>query len=236
MTTYNCKICFDAGVVYPRKEDGQPDYSQVIDCECMKIQREKEMQVRFSKYCELPEASESMSLDNFKAYNPKLKLWLQGARDLVDGKVNLLYLASDVDRGKTHLLIAICRAFMAKGVSAKYAFVPLLLDELRAGFQNKDDHSYDSRFNFFQKVGLLGLDDLGAEVRTAWAIEKLETIIDYRCINRLPTVITTNCGFDEFTDRIRSRIKRWPDNLIMAIQPNEVKEYADYKKTIIVKK
>lgn len=227
---YNCKKCFDAGVVYARKEDGKPDYSKVVDCECIKAQREKEMQIRFSKYCELPEATEDRTLETFKAYNPKLKECLQGAKDMVAGKVNLLVLASGVDRGKTHLLVAICRAFMASGRSAKYAFVPLLLDELRAGFQNKDDHSFDARFNFYQRVGLLGLDDLGTEVKTAWAIEKLETILDYRYINKLPTVITTNCGLDEFTDRIRSRIKRWPNNLIIAIQPNEAKEYIEVKR------
>jgi DNA replication protein DnaC len=196
----------------------------------MKEERERLRQIRFSKYCELPAQTEDRTFETFKAYNSSLEKCLQGAKDLVAGKFNLLVLASDVDRGKTHLLIAICREWMKLGKSAKYAFVPLLLDELRAGFTNKDDHSFDSRFNFYQKVGLLGLDDMGAEVKTAWSIEKLETILDYRYINKLPTVITTNCGINEFSDRIRSRIQRWPDNLIIPLE--NVKEYRTVKNAI----
>jgi DNA replication protein DnaC len=196
----------------------------------MKAQREKEMQIRFSKYCELPETTEDRTFENFKTYNPILKEMLEGAKGVVDGKVNLLILAGGVDLGKTHLLIAIIRAWMAAGKSAKYSFVPLLLDELRAGFKNEGDDSYYSRFMFYQRVGLLGLDDLGAEVKTAWAVEKLETILNTRCDNKMPTVVTTNCGMYEFSDRIRSRFNRWPNKLIIAIQPNSIKEYTDYKK------
>jgi DNA replication protein DnaC len=83
---------------------------------------------------------------------------------------------------------------------------------------------------FYQRVNLLVLDDLGAEVSTAWAIEKLETVINTRCENELPTVITTNCGISDFTDRIRSRILRWPNNLIIAVEDDEAKEYTEIKK------
>ena len=33
---YNCNICQDFGFVHPRKEDGKPDYSKVIPCQCRK--------------------------------------------------------------------------------------------------------------------------------------------------------------------------------------------------------
>lgn len=197
----------------------------------MRIEREKQLQIRFSKYCELPESTENKTFDTFNAYNRVLADWLITTYDLVFGNINFLLLSSDVDRGKTHLLIAACRAFMAKNVSAKYTYVPILLDELRAGFQNKDDHSYDARFHFYQRVGFLGLDDLGSEVRTAWSIEKLEEIINYRYENKLPTMVTTNCLPDEFTDRIRSRFKRWENGKILSMDSKTTKEYTDFKKT-----
>jgi len=81
---------------------------------------------------------------------------------------------------------------------------------------------------FYQRVNLLVLDDLGAEVKTAWAVEKLETIINTRCENELPTVITTNCGIDEFTDRIRSRILRWNNSIRLSL--DDAKEYTEIKK------
>jgi DNA replication protein DnaC len=174
-------------------------------------------QAEYLKYCELPEGTEDRTFTTFKAYNTKLKEALEAAKDVVSGKIKFLTLSSDVDRGKTHLAIAICRSWLGKGRSAKYAFVPLLLDELREGFQKGNEESYYSMFEFYRKVGLLVLDDLGAEHKTEWAIEKLETIIDYRYINQLSTVITTNCSPDEFPPRIRSRIQRAKDSKVIVI-------------------
>ena len=226
-----CAICRDAGWVYPCLPDGRVDYGHPHRCSCMIDHDWQRRQAEFLKYCELPTATEDRRFDTFKAHNQTLADALQAAHDVVAGRINLLVLASGVDRGKTHLAIAICRSWLGKGKSAKYAFVPLLLDELRAGFQMDGDESFNSRFMFYQRVGLLVLDDLGAEVRTAWAVEKLETIIDYRYINQLPTVVTTNCGLDEFTDRIRSRIGRWPNNRVLSIEDVEVAEYTRYKKS-----
>lgn len=210
--------------------DGKLDYLHPHRCACKAQADWERRQAKYLKYCELPTATDDRNFTTFRAYNEVLKSMLQAAKDVISGKINLLVLASGVDRGKTHLAIAICRSWLAKGRSAKYAFVPLLLDELRAGFQHDGDDSFQSRFMFYQRVGLLVLDDLGAEVRTAWAVEKLETIIDYRYINHLPTVITTNCGLEEFSDRIRSRIERWQDSEIIAIENSEAPEYTKYKR------
>jgi len=51
------------------------------------------------------------------------------------------------------------------------------------------------------------LDDFGTQNATAWAQEKLFQIINYRYINKLPTVITTNLMLDEIEGRIRSRLQ-----------------------------
>lgn len=147
----------------------------------------------------------------------ELKEAYDAAQDVIDGKLVFLTLASGVDRGKSHLAIAICRAWLASGRTAKYAFVPLLLDELRAGFNLDGDNSYNSRLNFYMKVSLLVLDDLGAGKQTDWAIEKLESIVDYRYIHGLVTVITTNCQPKELSPRIRSRIQRANNSRIVSI-------------------
>ena len=128
---------------------------------------------------------------------------------------------SEVDRGKTHLAIAICREWLKKGKTAKYAFVPLLLDELKAGFQSEGANSYQARFDFYCKVNLLVLDDLGAGKKTDWAIEKLETLIDYRYINNLPLVVTTNKDLDYLSPRIGSRLKRAENSRIVVIKAAE---------------
>ena len=53
---------------------------------------------------------------------------------------------------------------------------------------------------------MLVLDDFGTQNATDWAQEKLFQIINYRYINRFPTVITTNLPLNEIEPRIRSRL------------------------------
>ena len=91
---------------------------------------------------------------------------------------------------------------------ARYAFVPLLLDELRAGFNQNSDGSYEERWEKFLKVPLLALDDLGTENPTPWAQEHLDTLIDYRMVHGLATVVTTNLVFEKLSSRIGSRLQR----------------------------
>ena len=50
------------------------------------------------------------------------------------------------------------------------------------------------------------LDDFGTQNATAWAQEKLFQIVNYRYINHLPLVVTTNLALDEIEARIRSRL------------------------------
>jgi hypothetical protein len=46
---YKCLICLDQGWVHPRKEDGKPDYSKTIPCQCRQNGTQAtETQVKFN--------------------------------------------------------------------------------------------------------------------------------------------------------------------------------------------
>jgi len=72
-----------------------------------------------------------------------------------------LTLMGSSDNGKTHLLIAICRSWLEQGKLARYAFVPLLLDELRAGFAQGNDGTYEEALEEISKCAAPG-------ARTTW--------------------------------------------------------------------
>jgi DNA replication protein DnaC len=56
-------------------------------------------------------------------------------------------------------------------------------------------------------VGVLILDDLGAQKDTDFSLAKLDMIINYRYINELQTVVTANVdNIDELPSRIASRL------------------------------
>lgn len=99
--------------------------------------------------------------------------------------------------GKTHLAAAIANRALSAGTSVFFAVVPDLLDHLRASFAPGKDVGYDELFEQVRNVGLLILDDLGAQATTPWAQEKLYQVVNYRTVSGLPTVVTTDQALDQ---------------------------------------
>jgi DNA replication protein DnaC len=205
----SCEICHGAHFVYPMKENGKPDYSKFVPCICVEEKLKRERYVRLMRKCELPPRTEKMTFENFEK-RQGLEEAYKEARYLAEGDTEYpwLTLMGDTDTGKTHLGIAAVRRWLSRGIPARYAHVPLLLDELRRGFREDGDRSYESRFDFYLNVPLLMLDDLGTENRTPWVHEKLDVIIDYRLMNNLALIVTTNSTLDDLPFRISSRLKR----------------------------
>jgi len=90
-------------------------------------------------------------------------------------------------------------------VPTLFLTVPDLLDTLRAAYDSEDT-TFERRFDDVRSAQLLVLDDFGTQHASGWAQEKLFQIMNYRYINKLPTVITSNLLLDEMDDRIRSRL------------------------------
>ncbi len=204
-----CKICKGAHYVHPLI-NGKPNHFEVVPCRCIREQLEREKMERMLRMCELPAGPVAEGM-TFEKWRPREEL--VGAYDvalaLAEGhSKSWLTFMSDTNRGKTHLLVAICRRWLADGKPARYAYVPLLIEELRRGFGKEGDYSYEDRFDFFLNVDLLALDDLGVENSTPWVQEKLDTIIDYRLMHGLPLVVTTNLTMNTMSFRIRGRLQR----------------------------
>ena len=132
--------------------------------------------------------------------------------------------------GKTHLAVAIAAERLKQGSQVFFAFVPTLLDHLRATFSPDSPVGYDELFEQINSVPLLVLDDLGAESSTAWAEEKLYQIIVHRHEARLPTVITTVSRIEELEDT-KSRIaSRLVDGMVVNWVPIDAPNYRDQRR------
>jgi len=223
---YQCSICRDVGWVHPMLERGHPDWGKAVPCKCQAEIIDQARKERMLRYCQLPADSEGMTFESFRT-SPGLQEAFEAAKATATGDIRWLTLLCKVDRGKTHLAVAICRDRLARGEPAKYAYVPLLLDELRAGY---NDDSYQARMQQFLDVSLLVLDDLGLNKKPSdWAMEKLTTIIDYRDINGKDLVVTMNCPINAIPGdeegRIGSRLQRVRNSLVVAIDDMIVSEY-----------
>ena len=108
--------------------------------------------------------------------------------------------------GKTHLAAAIANYAVGMGVPTLFLTVPDLLDTLRFSYDSEDT-TFEERFEQIRSASLLVLDDFGTQNATEWAQEKLFQIINFRYINQLPLVVTTNLALDQLEARIRSRLQ-----------------------------
>ena len=97
-----------------------------------------------------------------------------------------------------------------------YVNVPELLEDLRRGY---DDGEYDSILHKLKSSKLVIFDDVGAEKSSEWVRERLYTIINYRVLNGLSSIYTSNLSMDELVlnvgQRVVSRLKE--DTLIVEL-------------------
>jgi len=209
-----CPICGGIGWLRRELPVSDPDFGQLVRCVC------KENEINRSEQEHLYSAS---NLDSFKEMTLN-SFSVQGRLGLGDEQIHSLqYALSQAQKfaasprgwlvlmgtygcGKTHLAAAIANACVEFGMRTFFLTVPDLMDWLRNSFDSKDT-SFEERFEEIRNIGLLVLDDLGAQNTTKWANEKLFQIIDYRYVRKLPTVITTNLTLEDMDDRIRSRLQ-----------------------------
>lgn len=231
MATELCSKCHDIGWVHPIDRDGQVDYANSVLCSCRVAEYEKHKQERYMKFCQLPATAIGKTFATFHTKDrADLSMAVRFAQSLVNEQDNVkwLTLIGKVGCGKTHLAVAICNKWLERGKSARYGFVPLLLKELRDGYDLMGEYSYLSRFNVLLNVPLLALDDLGVEKTTEWGQEQLQTIIHYRGFHGLPLVVTTNQPLDALKGdpdhRIGSRLKRETWCRVVVIESPEYKQ------------
>ena len=118
-------------------------------------------------------------------------------------------LCGETGVGKTHLAVAIAAKRIELGEKVFFAFVPELLDYLRSTFHPDSPVTLDKVFEEIKRAPILVLDDLGQELSSPWAEEKLYQILVHRHNAKLPTVITSTTDFVGGNERgsIASRIQ-----------------------------
>ena len=113
------------------------------------------------------------------------------------------FIANDVVVHNTHLALATAWEWFEDGLNVIFARMDDLLDDLRRGYDNSSYHKKLERLHW---CSLLVLDDLGAEHTTGWASEKIDRIVDWRYVSRMPLVVTTNARGEDLAPRVASRL------------------------------
>jgi DNA replication protein DnaC len=214
----NCPICQGVGYLRYDVPLGHEKFGKVEMCTCRSVDKAETARTRLYALSSLNRLSH-LIFENFRSSgNPKAKHAisqlekdsLEFARTVCHDFSELLngwlLLEGSYGCGKTHLAAAIANAAVGRGVPTLFITVPDLLDSLRFSY-NSPETTFEGRFDDIRNANLLVMDDFGTQNATGWAQEKLFQIINYRYINRLPTVVTTNLVLDEVESRIRSRLQ-----------------------------
>ncbi len=209
-----CPHC--SGVGYLRRDlpVGHPDFGKLETCVCRQGQIRQQVYGRLFAMSNLEELRH-LTFETFEARGhiglaPAQAASLEAAynqsRQFAGQLKGWLLLQGGYGCGKTHLAAAVANFAVEIGVPTLFITVPDMLDMLRFAYGNTDQ-TFEERFENIRRAELLILDDFGTQNATAWAQEKLFQIINYRYINGLPLVVTTNLMLEEIEGRIRSRLQ-----------------------------
>ncbi len=209
----HCPHCHGLGYLRADAEPGSPDFGKLNICVCRQAQVAQVVRERLFSLSHLDELQD-LTFESFKASGRKgvresqansLEWAFNHARQYAASLNGWMVLQGGFGCGKTHLAAAVANFAVGMGVPTLFLTVPDLLDSLRFAYASEDT-TFEERFEEIRTAPLLVLDDFGTQNATPWAQEKLFQIINYRYINRLPLVVTTNLDLDEIEARIRSRL------------------------------
>jgi DNA replication protein DnaC len=192
---------------------GQPDYSRVVPCRCVKSEQDDVQQARLKQYSNLGSLAR-FTFDNLipegRSSSPRSQERFtqacRAAQAFAHEPKGWLVLGGPSGSGKTHLAAAIVNERIRQGHPAFYITVPDLLDRIRASFNPDSEIPYDEFFDHVRNTPLLVLDDLGVQSGTSWAKEKLDQLLTSRFNSELPTVIVTITTVEQMDDRLRTRL------------------------------
>lgn len=211
-----CPLCDGRGVYTLDVPVTDPRFGRFQRCPNHPIEDDREMHERLRRFGNL-EGYRNKTFENFRishlggSYTPNQVSSLHNAKSVAEGyaenPIGWIVYEGPYGCGKTHLAVAIANARLELyGEQVVFTTAPDLLDILRATFGQETEASFDTYFERIRTIPLLVLDDLGVENPSGWAKEKLFQLLNYRHVNRLPTVVTTNTSFDDLDPRISSRM------------------------------
>lgn len=198
-------------------------------------EQEKEMEAisKLRKESLMDSRFRSISFKNFvlNQYNEKCfrlcKRYATAFDKMMEKNMGLL-MYGGVGTGKTFAAACIANYLLDQKIPVVMISFIKLLEMLE---KNTDNDIIQN----LQSAKLLVLDDLGAERRTSYALEKVYNIIDARYRSKLPVILTTNLTMDEMMDAESMQYERIYDRIFEMCYPLEFKGMSWRKKAAFAK-
>lgn len=227
---YRCPICKDVGIV--QNEDGS-----WRECECSIRERTERLWRNFGvKPDEVKKLNEYEPYDvNTTKAKQKAIDYIQRFDDIRSSNENSFGLFGQAGAGKTHIIVAMGAALLSRDKYVPVVYMPYLeaMRELKANAM--DDEYYQTLLDRYTRAQVLIIDDLfkdkvknGQIIKDKYGhssglneadMKHIMPIINYRYINHLPTLVSTECTPDmllELDEALAGRIlERCGDNMMV---------------------
>lgn len=198
--TSSCEKCNDTGWVFITDEEGN---ECVRECECREL-------LKAQNRLKASGISDEFQKKGFKNFSDRGKPLLKRARDMAidyckkfpeikDTRYNSIIFMGQVGSGKTHLSMAIGNAIMDKYRTA-VRYMPYREEIIRIKQTVRDEEVYNDRIQQFKETPVLMIDDLLKGKNTEADVNILFEIVNYRYLNNLPMIISTEKSIGELLE------------------------------------
>lgn len=224
---YDCFICNNKGNISKLVEVNGFLHEKLHECECMKKRRN----IWRLEESGLKELVERCSFDSFQAKTSWQADILLKAKGFANSPKGWFYIGGQVGAGKTHLCTGICSELIEKGKDVRYM---LWRDDIMAIKLNMTE-DYSERLEELKTTEVLYIDDFfkgrKGEEPTSSDVNIAFEIINYRYINNLTTIISSEKSIDdviEIDEALGSRILQKASNNSIILGKDKQKNYRRY--------
>lgn len=213
---YDCPLCKDKGFILKNIPDLDIDGKQrvwpsgqlkfietLFDCTCAKKRQSKHL----FKFSEITGEFENMTFSSFLLEGKHEVIhdahqcaidYYKSFEQIRKERCNSISLLGQPGSGKTHLLTALANNLIKKKQ------VSVLYFPFVEGFNDlKDDFTLlEEKLTKMKRIGVLFIDDLfkGRDFPTPFQLEQTFAVINYRYLNHLPIMISSERTVDELCD------------------------------------
>lgn len=224
--SYKCVECRDTGWLIEYRADSQP-YAR--RCKCYEIER---VTNQWKKAGINPEVS-NQTFNSFEIWNSSSKkakdtatAYYKAYDSIKRERKNSILFCGQVGSGKTHLSIALALNFLKK----KYAVVYMPYRDIITNIKQNmlDEEFYKKTISKYQTAEVLLMDDLFKGKINDSDINIMFEIINYRYLNHLPMIVSTEFPVEEllnFDEAVGSRIYEMSKNYIVEIEKKKENNY-----------
>lgn len=201
---YDCKVCRNKAILAKLVENGDGSTRIVyIPCKCENTR----ISILRMKRSGLKDVIKDYTFDKFEDAEPWQKTLKAAAMTYAKNPEGWFFIGGQSGCGKTHLCTAICREFLLAGRRVMYMLWRDDVVKIKGAVTDADE--YNRLIGQYKNVDILYIDDLFKTGRaadnsvqrpTSADINVAFEIVNYRTVNHLPTIISSECTEDELLD------------------------------------